>query len=325
MKPLPYEPPFQLTQSILKLSIQAAELIGRWDGATRPKPKIKLRKENKIRSIQSSLAIEGNTLSLEQVTALLEKKRVIGPRKDILEVQNAILAYDLLPSFTPHSEKDFLKLHASLMKGLIPQSGLYRSGQVGVMKGAKVSHVAPPAKQVPLLMGNLFQWMKGNAFDPLIASCIAHYEIEFIHPFADGNGRIGRLWQALILLKAYPLFEFVPVEEMIRKNQKDYYLALETSDRKGDVAPFVEFMLKCLVKSLEKMLVPTNFEASTSEGRLESARGNFRTKAFSRADYLKFVGQISTATASRDLKQGIDSGTLIGTGEQRMTVYRFKK
>jgi Fic family protein len=325
MKKSSYSPPCTLTESILKQSIKIAELLGQWDGAARPKPKIKLRKDNQIKSIQSSLAIEGNTLSLEQVTAILEKKRVLGPKKDIQEVQNAIMAYEFLPSLNPKSEKDFLKLHLILMKNLVPNAGKYRSGQVGVMKGSKVSHIAPPAVRIPNLLNDLFIWLNNSAANALLVSCITHYEIEFIHPFTDGNGRMGRLWQNLILMKTYPLFEYVAVEEIVRKNQKKYYQSLELSDKKGDAAPFVEFMLSCILKSLQNTLLSGNFESASSDSRLESARNHFKNERFSRSDYLKFIGQISTATASRDLKNGVNNKVLTASGEKRLALYYFRK
>lgn len=322
MKKLSY-PPYTLNPKILKLSIKAAELIGRWDGASRPKPKLKLRKENKIKSIQSSLAIEGNTLSIDQISALMDNKRIIGPKKDILEVQNAINAYDHISKLNPQNEKDFLKTHGYLMKNLVSDAGRYRKGQVGILKGSKVSHIAPSHNLVPELMHNLFNWIKVSDESPLIVSCVAHYEIEFIHPFSDGNGRMGRFWQSLILTHAFLLFESVPIEEVIKKNQAKYYEALEKSDKLGDASPFIEFMLECVVAALESLLHPRNFEGATPESRLESARTHFGKKEFSRSDYMKFVGQISTATASRDLKTGVKDKVIKEIGEMRMTKYKF--
>ncbi len=317
-------PPLTLDEPILNLALTVSEQIGRWDGASRPKPRVKLRKENRIRSIQSSLAIEGNTLSLEQVTAILENKRVAGPRKDIIEVQNAVLAYELLPKLHPWKEKDFLKLHGVLMKGLIPDAGKIRSGQVGVMKGEKVSHVAPPAVRVPGLIRDLFQFGKRSKMNPLILSSVIHYEIEFIHPFMDGNGRMGRLWQNLVLARSYPVFEFVPVEDSIRQNQKGYYAALEASDRAGDSAPFVRFMLEQMRDALEEVLHPSNFESSGSEDRLALAKERFGDLEFSRAEYLGVVGQISAPTGSRDLAEGVRRGVLISHGDKRTARYRFR-
>ncbi len=314
-----------LNDQILNLALSISELIGRWDGASRPKPKVKLRKENRIRSIQSSLAIEGNSLSLDQVTAILENKRIIGPKKDITEVKNAILAYEFISKLNPWREKDFLKLHAILMQGLIPDAGHFRTGQVGVMKGSKVSHIAPPAIRVPHLIHELFLYGKQSTMSALIVSCVVHYEIEFIHPFMDGNGRMGRLWQSLILSRAYPVFEFVPVEDWIIKHQKDYYRALELSDKAGDSAPFVEFMLKRMQEGLAETLHPNHFQARTSADRLQRANEHFQRTEFSRADYLKIAGQISTATASRDLAEGVSQKMLTLNGNKRNARYRFNE
>ena len=319
-----YQPPFQISAEILKLSLQIAELIGRWDGASRPKPKPKIRKENKILTIQSSLAIEGNTLSLEQVSAILDQKRVIGPKKDIIEVQNAMKAYENLDQLKPYAEKDFLRLHGVLMKGLVDRSGKYRLGQVGVLKGSKVSHVAPPSKQVPFLMQQLFEWIKASDHDALIVSCVAHYEIEFIHPFLDGNGRIGRLWQSLILQKKSPIFEFVPIESVIHQNQNKYYASLEKSDHSGDSTPFLSFMMHSILQALEEVVHSKNFESSSIEDRAEVAKNHFKAKAFSRSDYLNIIGNISTATASRDLQQLKDAGRVVAQGDKRTAKYRFR-
>lgn len=273
---------------------------------------------------QSSLAIEGNTLSLDQVSAILDEKRVIGPKREIIEVQNAIRAYESLARLDSCSEKDFLKLHGILMKDLLEQSGKYRSGQVGVLKGAKVSHVAPPAKMVPGLMKQLFDWIRTSDHDALIVSSIAHYEIEFIHPFADGNGRIGRLWQSLVLQKKYPIFEIVPIESVIRKNQKEYYEALEKSDRAGDSTRFLAFMMESIYQALSEVVHSKNFDVSTVEDRAEMAEQHFGNREFTRTNYIKVVGNISTATASRDLKQLRVDGRLNIQGDQRTARYRFK-
>ena len=319
------EPPFTLIPEIMELCVRIAEKVGSWNGAMRPKLSLRLRKENRIRTIQSSLAIEGNSLSLEQVTAVLEGKRVLAPKRDLLEVSNAIRAYELLSELDPYSEKAFLKAHSVLMKGLVDGEGRYRSGQVGVLKGSKVSHIAPPAKQVPAQMASLLKWLKTSKLNPFIRSSIAHYEIEFIHPFMDGNGRMGRLWQTLILCRSYSLFEFLPLEELIQKNQKEYYRSLEISDRKGDSSPFVAVILKELLNTLEEYGALAQFETQSPESRLEVAREKLTERDFSRLEYLAVVGAVSTATASRDLKWGVDQKILKMFGTQRNARYRFSR
>ena len=215
-------PPYEITSSILKLITSISEKIGEVNANLLNKPSPKLRKQNRIKTIHSSLKIEGNTLTEEQITALLENKRVIGPKKDVVEVLNAIKIYENLENYSPFSEKSFLKAHLNLMEGLIEQPGKYRKQGVGIVKGSKVEHLAPPFDNVPYLMKDLFKYLKESDEIELIKSCVFHYEMEFIHPFLDGNGRMGRLWQTLILMEKYPLFEFLPFETLISNDQKKY-------------------------------------------------------------------------------------------------------
>jgi Fic family protein len=205
---------------------------------------------NRIKSIQASLAIENNTLSIEQVTALLDGKRVLGPVKEVQEVRNAFDAYESLSSWNPHNADDLLKAHALMMKDLVDRPGVFRSGGVGIAKGEKVVHVAPPAQLVPGLMKDLLGWLEKTDVHPLIASCVFHYELEFIHPFADGNGRIGRLWQTLILSQWKAPLAYLPVEDIIRKNQQSYYNTLAACDKVADSAQFIEFLLESLLQAL---------------------------------------------------------------------------
>ena len=211
------KPPYEITSKILKSITSISEKIGEANAKYLVKTNPTLRKQNKIKTIHSSLNIEGNSLSEEQITAILENKRVIGPAKDIAEVLNALAVYETLSQFKPYAEKDFLKAHKMLLKGLIDTSGKYRTQGVGIVKGSKVEHIAPPSENVPFLMKYLFQYLKDKSEIPLIKSCVFHYEMEFIHPFMDGNGRMGRLWQTLILMADYPIFEFLPFETLISK------------------------------------------------------------------------------------------------------------
>ncbi|MGK0414685.1 MAG: Fic family protein, partial [Polaribacter sp.] len=195
------KPPYEITSSILKLITSISEKIGEVNANLLNKPSPKLRKQNRIKTIHSSLKIEGNTLTEEQITALLENKRVIGPKKDVLEVLNANKIYENLGEYNPSNEESFLKAHQSLMDGLIENSGKYRNQSVGIVKGSKVEHLAPPFGNVSYLMKDLFEYLKKSDEIELIKSCVFHYEMEFIHPFLDGNGRMGRLWQTLILME----------------------------------------------------------------------------------------------------------------------------
>jgi len=243
----PYSPPYSLTSAIVSLIAQIGEAVGRLSAQETAATSLRLRRINRIRTIQGSLAIEGNTLSEAQITAILEGKRVIAPPREIQEARNAIKAYDLYTQWQPSAEKDLLAAHGILMKGLLDAPGHYRSGGVGVMAGGEVIHMAPPAKRVAPLMRDLLHWLKTTDEHPLIASSVFHYEFEFIHPFEDGNGRMGRLWQTLILSQWNPLLAHIPVETLIHEHQQEYYAALNRSTRYGDSAAFVEFMLQMIL------------------------------------------------------------------------------
>ncbi|MDB9744037.1 Fic family protein [Fibrobacterales bacterium] len=210
-----------------------------------------LRRENQIKTIQASLEIEGNSLNIKQVTAVLNDKAVMAPPQDILEVKNALSAYQKMQTWNSNSEQDLLDAHHTLMQGLITDSGKYRQGSVGVSKGEKVIHIAPPAPRVPQLIKALFEYIDQLEFSPLIKSCIFHYEFEYIHPFTDGNGRLGRLWQTLILSEWKDFFIDLPLETVIRDNQEKYYAALNRSNVEIHPGYFVEFILEIILKALE--------------------------------------------------------------------------
>lgn len=250
-------PPYTITSTILKLVAAIVEQLA--DFATNSlKSKNfspQLRRENRIRTIHASLAIENNTLSLEQVTDIMEGKPVIGPARDIQEVRGAVAAYEKLETWTPHKLKDLLAAHALLMHDLVEQPGKLRTGGVGVFQGGKVIHMAPPAHMVHDHMRNLLQWLKSTDEHPLVTSCIFHYEFEFIHPFDDGNGRMGRLWQTLILSKWKPMMAYMPVETIVRNRQADYYASLGQADAQGEATKFIEFMLLALHDTLADIQV----------------------------------------------------------------------
>ncbi len=245
-----YSPPLTITPRLIDLISRISEAMGRWEAAAGDIPP-KLRRENRIRSIHSSLAIEANSLSLDQVTAILAGKRVCGLPREIKEVQNAFAAYELLETLKSSAVPDFLKAHRSLMQGLETGAGAFRKGGVGVYKGAKLVHMAPPADRVPHLVKDLFQWLRKSDLHPLLAAAVVHYEIEFIHPFADGNGRIGRLWQTLVLSAWKPQLAYLPMETVVHDRQAGYYKALAASDQAADAAPFAEFILASLLEALE--------------------------------------------------------------------------
>ncbi|MBQ7125792.1 Fic family protein [bacterium] len=249
-----YTPPFEITSKIIELISNISEKIGEINSLQNSPHQVQLRKENRIRTIHSSLAIENNSLSLEQITAIIDGKRVLGNPNEIQEVKNSIQAYDLLLSLNPYKEKDLLKAYKLLMQDLLDRNGKYRTDGVGIFDGEKVVHLAPPADRVPELMGNLFEWLKICDVHPLIKSCVFHYEFEFIHPFQDGNGRMGRLWQTVILKEWKEIFAWFPVETLIKENQKEYYRVLGASDSEANSTKFIEFMLSLILNTIKEII-----------------------------------------------------------------------
>jgi len=316
------KPPYEITPKILKLITSISEKIGEVNANFLNKPSPKLRKQNKIKTIHSSLKIEGNTLTEEQITALLENKRVIGPKKDVAEVLNAIEIYEHLEQYNPTNEKSFWKAHQNLMKGLINDAGKYRRQGVGIVKGSKVEHLAPPFENVPFLMKDLFEYLKKSDEIQLIKSCVFHYEMEFIHPFLDGNGRMGRLWQTLILMEKYPVFEFLPFETLISNDQDKYYKALAESDKSGQSTKFIEYMLNIIDISISELLKFNN-RTLNEKDRLEYFV-SLNKSEFTRKDYMDIFKDISSATASRDLKKGAELNLFEKIGEKNKTIYRLK-
>ncbi|MFS1521299.1 Fic family protein [Flavobacterium covae] len=314
------KPPYEITSLILKYISSISEKIGEVNAKYLVKTNPSLRKQNQIKTIHSSLSIEGNTLSEEQITAILENKRVVGTQKDIIEVLNALEVYKNINTLKHNSEKDFLKAHKMLMKDLIENSGKYRTKGVGIVKGSKVEHVAPPYENVPFLMKDLFQYLKDKSEISLIKSCVFHYEMEFIHPFMDGNGRMGRLWQTLILMEEYPVFEFLPFETLISKKQTAYYSSLSASDKEGKSTKFIEYMLSIIDQSLSELLENSTKKLS-DEDRIQVFIENF-DKEFTRKDYLNYFKDLSSATASRDLKKAFENEIITKNGDKKTTVYR---
>ncbi len=316
------KPPYQITNKILKLVVSISEKLGEINAIHLYKPPTELRKKNRIKTIQSSLEIEGNTLTEEQITALLENKRILAPKKDIVEVQNAIKVYDVIHTLNHDKLKDLEKAHGILMKELIDTAGKLRTKNVGIVKGSKVEHIAPSGNMVKGLMNDLFTYLKEDEDVILIKSCVFHYEFEFIHPFIDGNGRMGRLWQTLILIQEYPVFEYLPIESLIKENQAEYYNVLSQSDKLGSSTPFIEFMLGIILQSLENLLKTQN-RTLTTETRIELYKDIIGANEFSRKDYLQNFKEISQATASRDLKWAVEQNILTKIGDKRLTKYQY--
>lgn len=318
------KPPYSITNKILALYGQITETLGISKGILPVKPEARLRKQNRIKTIHSSLAIEGNTLSVEGITAMVEGKRVVGPKKDIAEVQNAIHAYGLLSELDPFSVDDFLKAHHALMSGLVEHSGAFRKKEVGILAGKNISHVAPPHDSVPALMRDLFDYVRHDEDLDVIKSCVFHYEVEFIHPFEDGNGRMGRYWQTRLLMNVNPIFEYVPVEEAIRNRQNEYYKALAIADSTGSSTVFIELMLDAISNSLQKTVKEAKASAEDYGKRAKRALSALNGW-FDRKEYMSVNKGISQATASRDLKRLLDEETVESSGAGRTTKYRKKQ
>ena len=305
------KPPYNITEKILALVASISEKMGAINATHLYKPATELRKKNRIKTIQSSLEIEGNTLTEEQITALLENKRVLAQ------------VYEQLNTFNPFQLKDLEKAHAILMNGLIVHAGKLRTTNVGIVKGSKVEHVAPSGTMVNGLMKDLFEYLKKDNDLILIKSCVFHYEFEFIHPFLDRNGRMGRLWQTLILMQQYPVFEFLPVESLIKQKQSDFYNKLSESDKKGNSTPFIEFMLEIILESLVGLLQSQSITLHT-EDRMRLFAAKIGKNTFSRKEYMQSFKNISAPTASRDLKWAVEQNFLTKFGALRLTEYQFK-
>ena len=325
------EPNFRITEKILKLVHNIAELLTKYSIERRP---LLLRKENRIRSIQSSLAIENNSLTLEQVTDVIEGRRVLGPPKDIHEVQNAYEAYERVFSMDPYRVEDFLRAHELLTHGLVKHPGQFRLRDVGVYDtSGRVVHMGARPQFVPSLVEELFSWAKNSDLLDLVKSCLVHFELEMIHPFEDGNGRMGRLWQSLILSRWNPLFEWLPIESVIHTHQKGYYDALAISNKENDATVFVEFMLEVILETLEEVKVADRIEEEKAEYVVLPALKPKEREVFEQVKaYLEQYGNIgnrqaqeltglSAATVRRYLSLFVKVGLLTASGSTKGKLY----
>lgn len=320
------KPPFEITNSILEKIAEIAELVGHVNATAGLSTNPTLRRTNRIRSIYSSLAIEQNTLSLEQVTAVLNGKRVIAPPKDIAEVKNAYEIYELMDSLNPYSVEDLLNAHAVMTKGLVQESGCFRSGPVGVVdKQGNILHFGTLPDYVPGLVNELLDWTRDCDYHMLIKSCVFHYELELIHPFADGNGRIGRLWHTLLLTQWKPMFAWLPVESIIHDRQEEYYNAINQSNYDGESTAFIEFMLTAIKTSLMDAI---NAIDAMSDGTMdkETLRWMQIKKFLESHEFImnadvRMICDVSAATANRILAGLVDDGKLIKYRESRYWAY----
>ena len=320
------KPPFEITTAILDEITEIAELVGQVNAVAGLTANPMLRRTNRIRTIYSSLAIEQNTLSLEQVTAVLNGKRVIAPPKDIAEVKNAYEIYEMMDSLNPYSVEDLLNAHAVMTKGLTEESGCFRSGPVGVVdKQGNILHFGTLPDYAPGLTMELLDWVKESDFHMLIKSCVFHYELELIHPFADGNGRMGRLWHTLLLTQWKPLFAWLPVESIIHDRQDEYYAAINRSNHEGEATAFIIFMLSAIKEALMEAIQTTGAvqALTTDELRWYKVERFLKKNGTITNAEVRQMFQVSSATANRILARFTDEGKLQKIRIGRSWGYRF--
>lgn len=306
------KPPFEITTAILDEVAEIAELVGHVNASLGLSTNPTLRRTNRIRTIYSSLAIEQNTLSLEQVTAVLSGKRVIAPPKDIAEVKNAYEIYEMMDSLDPYSVDDLLNAHGVMTRGLVEESGCFRSRPVGVVdKQGNVLHFGTLPDYVPGLVTELLDWVHDSDYHMLIKSCVFHYEFELIHPFADGNGRIGRLWHTLLLTKWKPMFAWLPVESIIHDRQDEYYAAINRSNSEAESTAFIEFMLSAIKEALLEAEQVGNTENMSTEAQRWYQIERFLKKngTITNADVREML-DVSSATANRILGKTTEEGKI---------------
>ncbi len=311
----PKQPPFHITETMINLVAEISELVGHLSASYHLSTNPTLRRRNRIRSIYSSLAIEQNTMTLEQVTAVLNGKRVLAPPKDIAEVKNAYEIYERLGELNPYSVDDLLMAHGIMTRGLIEEFGEFRSKSVGVVNGeGKILHFGTLPAYVPDLVEQLLDWTANSDLHMLIRSCVFHYEFELIHPFADGNGRIGRLWHTLLLSQWNPAFAWLPIESIIHDNQEAYYAALNASNVAAESTAFVEFMLSVIKTALTEAInisEEINLTGqSKTNARVAVVKNYLETHDFIMNADVRQLCDVSAATANRILADMVERGEL---------------
>lgn len=322
------KPPFEITNTIINSVAEIAELVGRLTASNQLSMSPTLRRANRIRTIHGSLAIEQNTLSLEQVTAVLNGKQVLAPPRDIAEVKNAYEIYERLEELDPYSVDDLLAAHGVMTRGLVEESGIFRTRPVGVVdQEGHVLHFGTLPQYVPELVIELLDWVKNSDVHMLIRSCVFQYEFELIHPFADGNGRVGRLWHTLLLSRWNPAFAWLPVESMIYAHQQEYYGAINAANDAGESTVFVEFMLSTIKASLMDAIKTSD---GMSDGTVvkEAPRWRNIQEFLKNHDYImnadvRVLCGVSAATANRILSGLTTDGKLVKCHEGGHWVYRL--
>ena len=317
-------PPFKITNEILNFVYEIGELVGKISAEKEFEKNFTLRRENRVKTIYSSLAIEQNTLTLEQVTDVINGKRVLAPPKDIKEVQNAYEIYERLDELNENSVKDLLLAHKIMTSELIKESGRFRSKNAGVYQGDKLIHMGTLPEYIPELINNLFLWLKNSKEHPLIKAAVFHYEFEFIHPFQDGNGRIGRLWHSLILSKWKKIFAWLPVESLVQKYQKEYYITINNSNRDGESTEFILFMLRIINETLIELV--ENKKTTDKMTDKNSERIKLVIKYLSQNNSInnketQNLLNISEATAKRFLNKLVKENILEAIGEYKARKY----
>ena len=321
-------PPFKITNEILNFIYEIGELVGKISAEKEFEKNLTLRRENRIKTIYSSLAIEQNTLTLEQVTDVINGKRVLAPLKDIKEVQNAYEIYERIDELDENSVKDLLLAHKIMTSELIKESGRFRSKNAGVYQGDKLIHMGTLPEYIPELINNLFLWLKNSKEHPLIKAAVFHYEFEFIHPFQDGNGRIGRLWHSLILSKWKKIFAWLPVESLVQKYQKEYYITINNSNRDGESTEFILFMLRIINETLIELVENKKTTDKTTDKMTDKNRERIKL-------VIKYLSQnnsinnkeaqnlldISESAAKRFLNKLVKENILEAVGEYKARKY----
>ncbi|MBK5245252.1 MAG: Fic family protein [Eubacteriaceae bacterium] len=320
-----YIPPFVITDKMIDLIAEISVWIGKISVNSNQVANSLLRRENRIKTIQASLAIENNTLTIEQVTAIINGKRILGAPEEIKEVKNAYEAYEMLLGMNPASMNDLLKAHGMMMSDLVKEVGMFRSGNVGVFDGEVVVHMAPPSRLVPELMKNLFDWYQSSKVHPLIKSCVFHYEFEFIHPFADGNGRIGRMWHTLLLSRWKEILAWIPIETLVKERQAEYYKVLGIADKNADSSIFIEFMLQAILDTLREM--SDSDQVSDQVKRIVTGLGK---ETLSAIEIMQRLGLSHRATFRKNylnpaLEAGLIERTIPEKPNSSKQKYRIKK
>ena len=316
-----YVPPYDITEEMLEITSEITEELGKLSNVNDLERLPRLRRVNRIKPIQSSLAIENNTLSLEQVTDVIDEKRVLGPKSDIVAVINAFEVYKKLSEFDPYSLNDLKKAHGIMMGGLLLGAGELRTDSVGVFnEQGKVIHVAPPQEMVPELMKQLFDWLSNSKANMLIRSSVFHYEFEFIHPFGDGNGRTGRLWQTALLASWKPVFEWIPIESIIKDNQEEYYRAISLSTAEGKSNRFILFMLGIIKKAVSELARDTRNHQSHISNQIKALMSVIEVYPMSALELMGKLGLKSRVTFRKNyLQPALEAGLIAMTDPDNPT------